>query len=219
MRTSIEGERALVTGAGTGIGRAIAVRLAQLGCSVTLVGRRPAPLEETADLCRQEGAASTVAPCDLTDADAIASLAAGLGHLDILVNDAGVLVNKPLEETTTEELDAILMTNVRAPYLLCRETLPLLRASGRGEIVNICSVVAHAGYRGQSAYGASKHALLGMTKALANEVYEDGIRVHAISPGGVLTDMVAKARPDLEGVPMIVPDDIADAVEIGRAHV
>ena len=84
--------------------------------------------------------------------------------------------------------------------------------------MNICSVVAHEGYPNQSAYVASKHALYGLSKSFANEVYDDGVRVHVIAPGGVLTDMVAITRPDLVGTPMIVPDDMADAVEYLLCH-
>lgn len=217
MRTSIAGERALVTGAGSGIGRAIAVRLAKLGCSVTLVGRTASRLEQTAESCP----GSTVHACDLRDEEAIKSLLRGVeekGGLDILVNNAGVAQSGPLERVPTEEFDTVMATNVRAPFLLMREALPLLRRSKAGEIVNICSVVAHEGYPNQSVYAASKHALLGMSKSLAREVYEEGIRVHVVSPGGVLTDMVEKVRPDLAGTPMIVPEDVADAVEYLLCH-
>lgn len=229
MRNDIAGAIALVTGAGTGIGRALACRLAQLGADVVLVGRTAASLDETARAIAEAGpedgvdaGAAHVMTCDLTDADAISRLAADVdarfGRLDVLVNNAGVLVSKRLEDTTTEELDATLMTNIRAPYLMCREFLPLLRRSEAAEVVNICSVVAHTGYPMQSAYAASKHALLGMSESLAREVYEEGIRVHVISPGGVLTDMIRDARPDLAGTPMIVPDDVADALEFFVTH-
>ena len=210
MKNEIAGELALVTGAGTGIGKAIAVRLAQLGCDVVLVGRTVSKLEATAAEVRAHGREAYPMACDLTDADAIERLVADVerehSRLDVLVNNAGVLVSKRLEDTTTDELDAILKTNVRAPYILCRE------------IVNICSVVAHTGYPLQSAYAASKHALLGMSESLSREVYGEGIRVHVISPGGVLTEMIGEARPDLVGTPMIVPDDIADAVEFFLTH-
>ena len=227
MKTEIAGEKALVTGAGTGIGRAISIRLASLGCSITLVGRTQKSLEETATLCNQaaaeagRSASASVQTCDLTNEYSIRSLVQGVrntGGLDILVNNAGLAQNGLLENTPTAEFDAILKTNVRAPFILMREALPLLRASKAAEIVNICSVVAHEGYPNQSAYVASKHALYGLSKSFANEVYEDGVRVHVISPGGVLTDMVSLTRPDLAGTPMIVPEDIADAVEYLLCH-
>jgi NAD(P)-dependent dehydrogenase (short-subunit alcohol dehydrogenase family) len=222
MRTEIAGERALITGAGSGIGRAIAWRLAFLGCDVVLVGRSLSSLEQTKKLCLEQkrGSAATY-QCDLTNENDICELIAqvsAIGGLDILVNNAGVMVNAPLEKTKTKDFDTIMSTNVRAPFLLMRESLPLLRKSESAEVINICSVVAHEGYPNQSAYAASKHALLGLSKSFAREVYEDGIRVHVIAPGGVLTDMISVARPDLVGTPMIKPDDIADAVEYLICH-
>lgn len=218
MKTSIEGRRALVTGAGSGIGRAIAVRLSELGCTVTLVGRTEATLAATAALCPGH---TIIHRCDLTDEESILSLVRGVaaaGGLDILINDAGIVQAGPLEGISTAEFDAVMATNVRAPFILMRETLPLLRRSPAAEIINVCSVVAHEGYPNQSAYVASKHALCGLSKSFANEVFEDGIRVHLISPGGVLTDMVAKVRPDIVGTPMIVPEDVADAAEYLLTH-
>lgn len=222
MRTEITGRRAMVTGAGSGIGRAVACRLASLGCDVALVGRTTASLEQTRDLCAGGGSGSaTVHPCDLTREEAIIGLVgevAEMGGLDILVNNAGIAVNAALEDTRTEDFDAVMATNVRAPFILMRETLPLIRKSAAGEVVNICSVVAHEGYPNQSAYAASKHALLGLSKSFAREVYGEGVRVHVVAPGGVLTDMVAVSRPDLVGTPMIEPDDLADAVEYLLCH-
>ena len=103
----------------------------------------------------------------------------------------------------------MMAVNVRAPFLFCQAALPHLRAA-RGTILNIGSVVSHKGYPMQSVYGASKHALLGLTKALANEVFKDGVRVHMLSPGGVLTDMATQARPDLPPEALILPEEIAE---------
>ncbi len=222
MRSEIKGERALVTGAGSGIGRTVSRKLASLGCDVVLVGRTSSSLEGTKALIDDDAVGSgEVRVCDLTREDSIRTLireVRGEGGLDILVNNAGIMVNAPLEKTRTEDFDAILATNVRAPFLLMRETLPLLRESGAGEVVNVCSAVAYEGYPDQSAYTASKHALLGLSRSFAREVFEDGVRVHVVAPGGVLTDMVATARPDLVGTPMIEPDDIADAIEYLLCH-
>jgi NAD(P)-dependent dehydrogenase (short-subunit alcohol dehydrogenase family) len=222
MRTEISGRRALITGAGSGIGRAIACRLSELGCEVVLVGRTKSALETTREFCEGAGdKAAVVCPCDLRSEEAICDLVGTLrsaGGLDILINNAGIMVNSALKDTPTKDFDAIMSTNVRAPFLLMRECFPLLARSAAAEIVNICSVVAHEGYPNQSVYAASKHALLGLSKSFAREVYKDGIRVHVISPGGVLTDMVAVARPDLVGAAMIEPDDMADAVEYLLCH-
>ena len=102
-------------------------------------------------------------------------------------------------------------TNARAPFVLIHSALPHLRRA-RGRIINIASVVAHKGYPLQSAYAASKHALLGLSKSLANELYQEGVRVHVISPGGVHTDMVRAARPDLSPDGLISAGEVADAV-------
>lgn len=209
----LTGKRALVTGAGGGIGRAIALRLAEAGMKVALAGRDAQKLVRTAALTGRP-LDMLVLPVDLTTQRGIEDVMRILtGHfkgLDVLVNNAGTALNKPFEETTLEEYDRIMAINARAPFELCRRCLPLLRKSECPTIINIGSVVAHKGYERQSAYAASKHALLGMTKALAKEVAPEGIRVHMISPGGVFTDMVRVARPDLTEEGMIVPEEIAE---------
>jgi 3-oxoacyl-[acyl-carrier protein] reductase len=134
------------------------------------------------------------------------------GRLDILVNNAGMGIFKPLAQTSTDDWDAIMRVNARGPFILCREAIPYLTQQKRSYIVNISSVVGVKGYENQSAYAASKHALMGMTKALAREVRNLGIRVHAICPGGVETQLVAGARPDLDTSVLMQPEEIADAV-------
>lgn len=224
MRTSIAGRRALVTGAGSGIGRAIAVRLAELGCRTVLVGRTQATLERTAELCRQAapGAEALCLAADLTDEAQVRDRVIGelvrTGGLDVLVNNAGIVQSGPIADVSTQEFDRVMATNVRGPFLLMRDALPMLVASGHGEVVNICSAVAHEGYPDQGVYAASKHALLGLSKSYARENYQAGVRVHVVSPGGVLTEMIGNVRPDLVGTPMIVPDDVADAVEFLLCH-
>ena len=133
------------------------------------------------------------------------------GGLDILINNAGVALSKPFGETSIAEFDRVMATNARAPFILIHSALPHLRKA-RGRVINIASVVAHKGYPLQSAYAASKHALLGLSKSLANELYEDGVRVHVISPGGVYTDMAKVARPDLSPDGLISAAEVADAV-------
>lgn len=211
----LSGRIALITGASGGIGRAIARRLAGLGMSLALCGRDEERLCATA---AQTGRAGDmlVIPGDLSDEahlrDCIERTCARFGGLDALINCAGQALNRPFSETTAEEFDRLMQINVRTPFLLCRMALPILRRSDRATIVNIGSVVSHNGYALQAAYTASKHALLGMTKALAKEVWREGIRVHMVSPGGVDTPMIRQARPDLEDEGMIRPDEVADAV-------
>ena len=135
-----------------------------------------------------------------------------LGGIDILINNAGIAHSTPFEEITEEQYDMIMDTNVKAPFMFCRDALPALRKSDSATIMNIASVTAHKGYALQSVYTASKHALIGFSKSLAKEVYEENIRVHVISPGGVFTDMVKVSRPDLSSEGMILAEDIAETV-------
>ncbi len=108
--------------------------------------------------------------------------------------------------------------NVKAPYFLTQAALPYLRASDRATVINIASVVGHKGYPEQSVYSASKHALIGWSKAFAAEVYKENIRVHVVSPGGVYTEMIALARPDIRKESLILPEDVADIVAFYLDH-
>ena len=205
------GKTALVTGGGGGIGREIAAQLKAAGANVAICGRNVEKLEAAAHAI---GGALTL-PGDLLDDTYVQSCVdrtvETFGGLDILINNAGVALSKPFAETAIEDFDRVMATNVRAPFILIRRALPQLRKA-RGRVINIASVVAHKGYPLQSAYAASKHALLGLSKSLANELYEDGVRVHVISPGGVYTDMAKVARPDLSPDGLISAAEVADAV-------
>lgn len=212
----------LITGAGGGIGSALARRLATPDTALVLLGRNPEKLAAVAALAAQQGAQTLTLAGDLTDdayaADCVRTAAAHFGGLDVLINNAGMTLSSPLEQTPIAQYDRIMAINARAPYLMCQLALPLLRKSACASILNIASVVAHKGYPLQSAYAASKHALAGFTKSLANEVYRDGIRVHMIAPGGVFTDMVRISRPDLTGEDMILPEDIAEIAAFLLEH-
>ena len=117
-----------------------------------------------------------------------------------------------------EEYDRIMAINVKVPFMMTQQILPYLKKSSSATIINIASVVSHAGYPLQSIYSASKHALLGLTKSIAAEYYQHGIRVHAVAPGGVYTDMVKVSRPDLKPDGMIMPEDIAQIVHFFLAN-
>jgi NAD(P)-dependent dehydrogenase (short-subunit alcohol dehydrogenase family) len=132
--------------------------------------------------------------------------------LDILVNNAATGVFGPLVEVITEQWDQTMAVNARGPFLMCREAIPHLKQQERSFIINISSAVGVKGYPNQALYTASKHALMGMTKALAKEVHQDGIRVHAVCPGGVDTQMIRNARPDLDQSVLMQPQEIADIV-------
>jgi 3-oxoacyl-[acyl-carrier protein] reductase len=212
MGTSLKEKTYLITGATRGIGRSISKLLHEQGARVILTGRSPNLLETLSNELNSERC-HTIAS-DLSTERGCLSLAATFKALDLsidgLINNAGIGIFGPLEETSTQAWDMIMAINARAPFLLCREFLPLLKVRGRGHIINIASVVAHKGYPNQSAYAASKHALLGFSKSLAREVQADGIRVHVLCPGGVDTEMVSDSRPDLDRDVLMSPEEIAE---------
>ena len=204
---------AIVTGASGGIGSAICKELAELKMNLVITGRKKDALDSLAEDLQKAGAKVLVLDGDITDSVFVKSLPkAAEEHfqgLDVLVNCAGIAQNQHFEEVTEEDYDRIMNLNARAPFFLCQASLPALRKSSCATIINITSVVAHKGYPYQSVYAASKHALMGFSKTLANEVYKENIRVHLISPGGVYTPMVALARPDLKPGMVSLPEDIA----------
>ena len=201
----------IITGAGGGIGSAIAEALFERGVKLVLLGRNEEKLKKTAN-----GRDCLIIPGDLCSdnyiKEVIAKTTEVYGGIDFLINNAGIAQSKPFEEISMEEYDQIMATNARAPFLMCKTALPHLMKSSCGTIINIASVTAHQGYALQSAYAASKHALLGFSKALSKEYYKKGARVHVISPGAVFTDMVKISRPDLTGEGMLLPEDIAETV-------
>ena len=216
------GRVALLTGAGGGIGCALARRLGELGFTLALVGRNADKLRGSAAQAGC-GESALILAGDLTDPaflqGVVGETVEKLGRLDVLVNNAGICFVKNLEETGYSELDAMMKTNVYAPYMLCRDAIAPLRRSDCASIINIGSVVSHKGYATQSAYAAAKHALLGMTKALAAEVYQEGIRVHILCPGAVNTDMACTiSRPDIDMDALISPEDLADVMEFLLTH-
>ena len=212
----LSGRVALVTGAGRGIGRAAAVALAAHGVRVALAARSEAELEKVRREIDEGGGEAIAFPADLAEVETPRSLVSAVvnafGGLDILINNAGFAKSRPISATTAEEWDRLMAVNARAPFLLCREALPHLKKSGRGRIVNISSVVGYKGYVNQGAYTASKHALAGFTKVLAQEVMADGIRVHLVSPGGVDTGLATRMRPDLDRSGLTAPEDIAETI-------
>lgn len=213
----LKGRVAVITGAGGGIGRAASVALAKEGVRIAMLGgNNLANLRETEEAVRAVGGEAFAVSGDLTADDflqkGVEAIAEKFGGIDILINNAGMAYNAKFEDTPEAVFDKIMKINVKVPYFLTQKALPYLRRSGRASIINISSVVGHAGYPQQSAYVASKHAVLGFTKSLAAELYQEGIRVHAICPGGVYTDMVKVARPDLPSDGMIMPEEIADII-------
>ena len=216
MAGRLDGKAAIVTGGSRGIGRAIAVSLADEGAAVVLAARSREKLAEAAQAVRRAGGTAEIVETEMASEESIRELVRRtqerFGGLDILINNAGITHSSPLEETRTEDLDRCWTINARGPFLLCREALPLLRKAEVGTIVNISSVVGVKGYPLQSAYTASKHALRGMTISLAEELRGTNIRVHVVCPGGVDTDLVQQVRPDINKDELIGADEVAELV-------
>lgn len=212
----LDGQVALITGAGRGIGRSIALALAEHGARVALVARTEAQLHAVQTEVEALGSQALCLPADVSDEAAVKALVQAtiqqFGRLDIVVNNAAIGVFGPLAKTRAEDWDRVMAVNVRGPFLLCREAIPYLKQQPRSFIINMSSVVGVKGYVNQALYGASKHALMGLTKVLAKEVQADGIRVHAICPGGVDTDFIGDARPDLDRSQLMHAAEIADTV-------
>jgi len=216
MEKRLTGKVAIVTGAGRGIGRAISVALAKEAATIVLTARAVDKLKETAQLVTAAGGKAHIVHAELTDEQSIKNLVKAAGErfsrLDILVNNAGITHSARLEETATEDWDRCHNVNARAPFILCREALPLLKKAQAAYIINIASVVGVKGYPLQSAYTASKHALRGMTISLSEELKGSNIRVHLLCPGGVDTDLVRKVRPDIKKKDLMQPEEIAELV-------
>jgi len=132
--------------------------------------------------------------------------------LDILINNAGVLKSGNIVDFSIDDFDMLVDINLRTVYLCCQQALKIMVPAGKGYIINLSSVVGFKGYPQQTAYSAAKHGVMGLTKALAAEVAEHGIRVSVILPGGVDTDLIREARPDLDSSVLMQPEDIADTV-------
>jgi NAD(P)-dependent dehydrogenase (short-subunit alcohol dehydrogenase family) len=190
----LTGKVALVTGAGAGLGRAVALRYAQEGAQMVAVSLIAGELEEVRATAEQQGRAITTVQCDVGDAGAVDALARTVldrfGRLDILVNNAAIIIVKPIEETSVEEWDRLLATNLRGSFLFCRAFVPAMKAQRSGVIINVSSQSGVKGFIGEAAYCPSKFGLEGLTFTLALELEPWNIRVIATHPGiGMRTPM------------------------------
>ena len=219
----LAGRSALITGASRGIGRAIAVRYAQEGADLVLAATQRDKLEETRALAEAHGARVVLQTTDVSDRvqveALVAAAVAAFGRIDILVNNAGVYQAASLLDTTPEQFDRVMQVNVYGAWHVLQLVLRQMRDQGRGKVVNMASTAGKWGSKNQSAYNASKHALVGLTRCAALEMGALGITVNAICPGFVETDMLDSfsAHSAITGLPF---DQILAAgkarVAIGR---
>src|SRR5213594_2067329 len=214
---SLQGLKALVTGATSGLGKAIAIALAREGAEVVIHGRDAARGAETVEAIRAKGGSARCAAADLNDSTNIARLVNEVGEIDILVNNAGFSRWGPTGEFDVAFFDAMFAANVRAPFALVAAFAPGMAARGTGSIINIGSMAGRIGLAGGAAYGATKAALASMTRAWAAEFSPSGVRVNAIAPGPVYTGGAAPERIEALGATTLQhraadPAEIAEVV-------
>jgi NAD(P)-dependent dehydrogenase (short-subunit alcohol dehydrogenase family) len=181
---------ALVTGAGSGIGEAIALLFARQGATVWVVDRDAVAARTTCDRIRIEGGSADFAEVDVSDPDAVQALTKRVPELDVLVNNAGIGHVGNLLATEAADLDRLLAVNVRGPFNLCRAFVPAMLDRGRGSVINLASIGGVVAVRDRLAYTVSKHAVVGLTRALALDHSHSGVRFNAICPGRVETPFV-----------------------------
>jgi 3-oxoacyl-[acyl-carrier protein] reductase len=212
--TTLDGQIALVTGAGKGIGAAVSKRLASMGAMILLAARDRERLASVQQEIVTSGGRAEAAPLDLREESSIATLAQSVkerfGRCDILVNNAGIgLTGQPLHETSPAAWNEMISTNLRGPYLMIRAFAPLMIAAGAGHIVNISSLAGHNPLKNGAAYSASKWGLNGLTYSVAEELREYGIRVSAVAPGSVNTGFGGGGK---DGSWKVQPEDVANVV-------
>jgi NAD(P)-dependent dehydrogenase (short-subunit alcohol dehydrogenase family) len=216
---ALQGKKALITGATSGIGRAIAERLASEGAEVIITGRDETRGREVVDAVESVGGKASFVAADLAIFEDVKRLAEVAADVDVLVNNAGVFPGGPTDQTTEEAFDLTFDVNVKAPFFLTAAVAPRMAAKGGGSIINISTMAATIGMDGLAAYGASKAAVESLTKAWTAEYAAQGVRVNTVAPGptrtpssaamGEMFDVLAASTPAGHGA---TPEEIAAAV-------
>ena len=208
----LAGRTALVTGAAGGIGRGCALALAAVGADVALMGRTVAALEEVAGEVRELGRSAVCLPCDVTDADAVEDAVAALEHVDVLVNSAGTNVPEPFVDVTEEHFDAVVDLNVKGTFVVSQCAVRRMIGARRGgSIIHVSSQMGHVGAPSRTVYCMTKHAVEGLTKAMAVELAPHAIRVNAIGPTFLETPLT---RPFFENAEF--RDWVVGRIPLGR---
>jgi len=223
----LDGKRALVTGAGRGIGRAVALALAAAGAELVLVSRTASELDEVVDEIASGGGNARSLPFDVTQSDAVRDAFAGLERIDILVNNAGLNRPQPFLEVDEPTLDLMLGLNVRAAFVVAQTAARLMVARGSGVIINMSSQMGHVGSeRDRTVYVMTKHALEGLTKAMAVELAPKGVRAVSIAPTFVETPLskpfhkkVVIGVIDHHTLQIERPDQVAEIIREALKHI
>src|SRR6185295_7738241 len=193
MAQSLHGKTALITGASKGLGKAMALALAEAGARLVLVSRDREQLNETARAARKFDTDAEVLQADVTDEQQVLALeksvGAKFGKLQILINNAGINIRKSVTDFTLAEWNQVVATNLTSVFLMCRSFVPGMKGQGYGRIINLTSIMSHVAIAGRTAYCASKAGLLGFTRALALELVAERITVNGISPGPFATEL------------------------------
>jgi NAD(P)-dependent dehydrogenase (short-subunit alcohol dehydrogenase family) len=216
----LEGKKALVTGATSGIGRAIAVKLAEAGATVYLTGRRAELGKETVELIERAGGTGHFIVSDVANLDDVRRLADEVGEVDVLVNNAGIFPFAPTPEQSVETYEQVFDVNVRGTYFLTAALAPAMVAKKKGSIVNVSSVAGQIGTPVGSVYNASKAAMDALTRSWAVEFGAAGVRANSVAPGPIATEMAVTSVGEMfeeitSGVPLGragEPEEIAEAV-------
>lgn len=213
---NLKGRVILISGGGTGIGKATALLCARYGAHVIVCGRRREFLSDTASLVRKSNGEATVMPVDVNNwreiTEVVRTVVDRFGKIDVLVNSAGIAIMKPMVSTSMDEWDTILNTNLRGTFLFCIAVLPEMMKVRRGVIVNISSILGKTGIANMAAYCSSKFGVLGLTQSLAEETRPYGINVYAVCPGPTNTPLHSSIVGTENTGSAMSPDRVAEKI-------